>query len=458
MIILIGAVNYQNDSGKLGIGYDGKIPWDLKEDLNHFKEETTGHVVVMGRKTYESIGSKPLPNRINIVLSSSLKCEEKDNLLIYKNIFEISYKLNELQSKYKIYIIGGSFLYEQFIHSCDYIILTEIKGKYKCDTYFPEIPHYFKIINNKILNNSNIKVLEYKSYKNDLINDHPDIIYKELAVDILENGNKRKDRTNVGTISIFGKQIRFDISEYCPLLTTKKVAWKTCIKELLWLLRGETDAKILQKQNVHIWDGNSSREFLDNRGLYEYPEGEIGKVYGWQIRHSGGDFKSRKGGVDQLKYIEDLLENDPYSRRILWNLWIPSDLDKMALTPCHYALELYVLEKNNEKYLSGKVNLRSNDIFLGNPFNIFSYYVLIRLLCIKHNMKPYELILSIGDAHIYSNHIEQIKKQLDRRPRSLPILEIGSDIRDKRWEEITINDFDLIGYFPDTPIKGEMAI
>lgn len=456
MITLIAAGSYNDKTGKLGIGYKGGIPWKIPSDLAHFKKITKGHVVVMGRKTFESIGSVPLPDRINLVLSNTLS-SSTDNLLCL-NLNDLLDKVTYYNlNNHSVYIIGGEEVYKYFLPSCQKIILSSVHKSYDCDTFFPEIPMYFNIASHTKY--PEFTVIEY--YRNHGViceNEKFDLSYKKLLNTILLSGNSRHDRTGTGTISVFGEQIKLDISNHCPLLTTKKVAWKTCIKELLWFLRGETDAKILQKQNVHIWDGNTSREFLDKRGLTDYPEGELGPGYGWQIRRSGANFPDPTGGVDQLQQIEELLDKDPFSRRIMWNLYVPADLEKMALLPCHYAFQLYVTQKNDSLYLSGIVNMRSNDLFLGNPFNIFSYYILIRLLAIRHNMKPDTLILNIGDLHIYNNHIDAVYEQLSRPFRTSPVLNINTDIKQKKWEDITIEDFELIGYFPHPNIKAKMAI
>lgn len=459
MVNLIASAYYNSDTGKLGIGFNGNIPWKISEDLQYFKKLTKNNVVVMGMKTYNSIGNKPLPNRINLILTNDKEIKSKDtNLKFFKSFNDLNNEINRYNSLGReIYIIGGNSLYEYYITRCTQIFLTQVYDKkYECDTFFPEIPNYFSLTN--VIKSSTPRTHMYLQYSRNFEYNNSDYIYKDLISKVLTYGKPKSDRTGTGTISLFGETIKFNISKECPILTTKKVAWKTCIKELLWFLRGETDAKILQKQNVHIWNGNSSRDFLDKRNLKHYPEGECGKIYGWQIRHSGGDFSNRTGGVDQLAYIENLLDTDPFSRRILWNLWNPSDLDEMSLTCCHYSLQLYVIEINSIKYLSGLVTLRSNDLFLGNPFNIFSYYVLIRILCLKHNMQPKDLIFNIGDAHIYKNHISQVKEQLSRTIRVSPRLNLKEDLKTKKWEDITVDDFELIGYFPHPSIKADMAI
>jgi thymidylate synthase len=294
-------------------------------------------------------------------------------------------------------------------------------------------------------------------------------LYFDLAANILRNGNEKNDRTEIGTISLFGTQLRFDISKSIPLLTTKQVPFNSIVKELLWILQGNTDAKILQRQKVGIWDGNTSREFLDNRGLHHYPEGVLGAGYGFQLRFHGAKYSpsfadtskcdtSKIGGVDQLQYIEDLLQNDPFSRRIMFSYWNPSDFDKTALLPCHVMCQFYVTEENNERYLSCMLIMRSNDVFLGNPFNLVFYSLLTYILAKRCNMKPKELVYTCGDTHIYKNHIEQIKEQMTRVPRPFPCVKLDESIKTKDWVDITIDDFDLIGYFSHPSIKAPMAI
>ena len=306
MITLIAAGSYNEKTGKLGIGYQDGIPWKIPEDLAHFKKTTKGQVVVMGRKTYESIGSVPLSDRVNIVLSTKLQVNSSFNFRVHSNLDALNYDIEYLHKTTlcNVYIIGGEELYKHFIDKCDHIILSHIHKSYTCDTFFPEISGKFKMA--CYTKHSEFTVIEYKkSYTSNNV----DVLYKNLLENVLQTGNKRPDRTGTGTISVFGKQLKIDIKDHCPLLTTKKVAWKTCIKELLWFLRGETDAKILQKQNVYIWNGNTSREFLDKRGLTDYPEGELGPGYGWQIRRSGANFPDPTGGIDQLQQIEDLLDH-----------------------------------------------------------------------------------------------------------------------------------------------------
>jgi thymidylate synthase len=462
---ILVAVKYIKKTGKLAIGCDsGKLPWNCKEDLKFFREKTLNNVVVMGRKTFDSIVEaigKPLKNRINIVLTKNKTLYEerflKDENVFFFESFENLIENLKLYLSKDIFIIGGTGIYSYFLDNnlVDSIFMNEIRTKsdlgINYDTFFPNLSEKYNIISH--IKGKECDFLTYKYF--DKINDSVDDVYKNLSKNILENGEEKNDRTGTGTISKFSEHLRINVSDHCPVLTTKWVPWKTCIKEMLWFLRGETDNKILQAQGVHIWDGNTSRDFLDSRGLHNYPEGELGPGYGWQIRRSGAEFPNKTGGVDQLESIEKLLKEDPDSRRIMWNLWVPKDLDKMALVACHNQIQLYVSKR---KFLSISVYIRSNDIFLGNPFNIFGYYILLRLLAMRHNYLPYELIINIGDAHIYKNHLEAINQQLSRTSRSSPKLVINSDVITKTWEEITIDDFELFGYHPAPSISGVMAV
>lgn len=288
--------------------------------------------------------------------------------------------------------------------------------------------------------------------------------YLDLLSRVLQ-APERPDRTGVGTLSLFGVQMRFDISQSIPLTTTKKVSFKSIVEELLWICRGETDAKILQQKGVKIWDGNTSREFLDKQGLTHYREGVLGPGYGWQMRHQGALYFQEYAGIgnvlygfDQLQYVLDLLKNDPFSRRIMISYWNPSDFSKTALLPCHVMVMFYVEEIDGQKYLSSHYIMRSNDLVCGFSFNLASYSVLTYILAMKTGMKPKEIIYTCNDAHIYKNHIPQVKEQLTRQPRGYPKLNVDKSVIDKDWNDISIDDFELIDYDPHPPIKAPMAV
>jgi len=303
-------------------------------------------------------------------------------------------------------------------------------------------------------------------------NAYPESEYLRMARRVLEEGKPRADRTGTGTISLFGEQMRFDISKSVPLLTTKFVPWKAVIKELLWMCRGETDAGILQKQGVRVWDGNSSRAFLDSRGLCDMPEGDIGGGYGHVWRYCGAPYKTCKDdytgqGIDQLAEIEHSLKTDPMSRRHFMTAWYPPGLERMALPPCHLSVQFYVdidEDKATEaagaqtKHLSAHMYQRSQDTLLGAPFNIFSYTVLTYILAKKCNMTPRTLIISTGDTHIYQDHIDCMKEQLNRTPFAPPQLVVDDSVATKDWSEITLDDFKLVNYEHHPAIKANMSV
>lgn len=460
MLILISSV-YHTKEDTLGIGFENKLCWNIPDDLKFFRKQTMNNIIVMGRKTFDSIG-KALPDRINIVLSSTLNQDDYPDIVVVKNLTQLDILLGAHFDR-KIYIIGGESLYNHFIDRCSFLAVTHIEKTGKpdmlFDSYHPMIDNTFKLTDWSSAKYHDGIVYRYLVYSNCLVKiNKTDDVYLDLMNKILKEGTDRIDRTLVGTRSLFAQHITFDLKDSCPLLTTKRVAWKTCILELLWFLKGKTDTNILKNQGVKIWSGNTTREFLDSRGLNDYPEGELGPGYPWQIRRSGANFPDPEGGIDQLLYMENLLKTDPMSRRILWNLWNPSDIHKMALPPCHYAFQMYVEEIRGIKYLSGLVSLRSNDGAIGAPINYFSYYTLLRIFALRCGMRVKSLTLCIGDAHIYSNHIDQIKEQITRIPRASPVLEINSRVQNCDWGDIELSDFSLIGYFPHPTIKMQMAV
>jgi thymidylate synthase len=278
---------------------------------------------------------------------------------------------------------------------------------------------------------------------------------------LLRHGEDREDRTGTGTLSRFGHQFRFDLTESkVPLLTTKRVPWKMVLEELLWFLRGSTDSTALAEKGIRIWQGNTTRAFLDSRGLAHLPEGDIGAGYGFQWRHFGGryvDCKAPYGpevGVDQLAYVENMLKEDPRSRRICMTAWNPSSLHEMALPPCHVFAQFYV---GNNRSLSCHLYQRSADMFLGFPWNMFSYACLTHVLAKRCDMRPGELVVSVGDMHVYKDHVRQVEEQLERSPAAAPKLRVSDAVRTKAWEELSVEDFEISNYDPLPAIKGKMS-
>ncbi|WGK70150.1 thymidylate synthase [Candidatus Haliotispira prima] len=261
--------------------------------------------------------------------------------------------------------------------------------------------------------------------------------YLNLLQDVLENGVQRPDRTGVGTLSVFGRQIRCDLSQGFPLLTTKKIYFKGIIHELLWFLRGSSNVKELQDVGVHIWD-----EWADENG-------NLGPAYGVQWRNWEG---ANGRVVDQMAQLVDGLKQNPYSRRHIVNTWNVTEIGRMALPPCHVLMQFYVAEGA----LSCQLYQRSGDIFLGVPFNIASYALLTQMLAQVSGLKLGEFIHTFGDLHLYNNHTEQARLQLSRSPHPLPVVSLNPEVRD--LFHFRYADFELQGYEPHPGIKAPVAV
>ena len=293
---------------------------------------------------------------------------------------------------------------------------------------------------------------------------HEELQYVNLIRKIIDEGSWEEGR-NGRTKSIFGHTMRFSLQGgKIPILTTKKTAWKTCLKELLWFIRGETDNKLLQAEGVHIWDGNSTKEFMESRGLGHYPEGMLGKIYGFQWRHfnAESDLKTGKAvydkegnrGVDQLQQIIDALKDPKQrtSRRLIMTAWNPCQLDEMALPPCHVLCQFNVHDGNK---LSCALYLRGNDTALGLPFNIASYSFLTHLLANQCDLEAYEFVYFCGNAHIYEDHIEPMKAIFDRVPYKFPTLEIYT--KKENINDYEVSDFFVSDYKCHETIKMKMV-
>jgi thymidylate synthase len=317
-----------------------------------------------------------------------------------------------------------------------------------------------------ILNNNN-------NNNNNHTRNHEEEQYLQLIKNILDNGYIENGR-NGKTKSIFGNSMRFSLKNgKIPILTTKKVSWKTCLRELLWFIRGETDNKILQEQGVHIWDANGSRDFLDSRGLQLYPENMLGPIYGYQWRYFNANYNCFNGkrlfnpdepdiysktkgftGIDQLQQIIDALKDPEQrtSRRLVMTAWNPVQLDQMALPPCHVLCQFNVHDENK---LSCALYQRSVDCVLGEPFNIASYSFLTHLLAKHCGLEAYELVYFMGNCHIYEEHVEGIKIQLQREPYPFPSVSI-KDLRES-IDDYQVEDFEIHNYQHYSPIKFKMV-
>lgn len=304
--------------------------------------------------------------------------------------------------------------------------------------------------------------------------------YLELLRDILKNGKYKDDRTKTGTKSVFGKQLRYDLSKGFPLLTTKKVFLKGIIYELLWFLKGESNIKYLVDNGVHIWDEwpykgykvaqiknseqKSKKDILSQEEFIEKIKSlpkdhpfvrrwaDLGPVYGVQWRH----WKKNKGEVDQIKQVIEDIKKMPFSRRLIVTAWNPGEIDEIVkregLPPCHTLFQFYV----NEGKISVQLYQRSADMFLGVPFNIASYALLLMMMAQVTGLKAGEFVHTFGDVHIYSNHLKQVRQQLKRKPRKLPIMKLNLKVKD--ISKFKYEDFVLEDYDPYPPIKAPVAV
>lgn len=484
--LIASVVKYKN---KLGIGYleNNDLIVRINEDLAIFKSITKNdlsgnekctfkdkNVVLMGYKTWKSIGNQNgLPDRINIVLTQKYH-EKYWEFSNKKNVYFMTFDMFELfynKNHPNVFVIGGGVVYDLFmthpnmrfrphklfishIHSVDFKVVSAPT------VFFPRIHSDYKM-----LYYSRKKCFDFICYVRqggDPIETF-DQEYKKLIRKVINIGSEKVDRTGVGTISLFGESIKLDVSDTVPLLTSKFVNWKSVVEELLWFLRGDTDAKILQKKGIKIWDGNTSKEFLEKRGL-DYNEGILGPGYGWQWRNFGAEYDEKyantaenisTAGYDQIEKIVEQLKNEPESRRIVLSAWNPEALDKMALVPCHL---MAIFNVTNGTELNCHLICRSTDVGLGLPYNIFSYYVLMKILALKTGLSVKYLYYTGTDVHIYKNHKKQLIEQLTQSDTVVPKMVINSRVKDADFRDISIDDFDVIGYFPNKYIKMDMAV
>lgn len=304
-------------------------------------------------------------------------------------------------------------------------------------------------------------LLESLQKENQAVINSQEIQYLDLIRRILKEGEERPDRTGTGILSIFGAQMRFSLrNNQYPLLTTKRVFFRGVLGELIWFINGKTCSKDLADQGIHIWDANSTKEFLKTRGLDHREETDLGPIYGWQWRHFGGDYTTMHEnydgiGVDQLSKLVYNIKHNPFDRRHILTAWNPKDLDQMALPPCHVLCQFYV---SKDGTLSCQFYQRSCDMGLGVPFNIASYSLLTIMMAHVTGLQPGDLVMCLGDAHVYLNHIQALTTQLERVPRQFPTLTIKSGVHRSKLEDFVPDDFVLEGYQPYGKIEMSMAV
>jgi dihydrofolate reductase / thymidylate synthase len=485
---------------KNGIGIKNQLPWKLKNEMSHFREKTTAVIddkvvnyinsVIMGKKTWDSIpeSNKPLKNRLNVIITTK-DIKSHNKFVVYckwdeivQTIIKFNNELHTLADNtiiqiYHNYIIGGEQIYNLALKKLDIhkIYTTEIYKDAECDKFFPNIQEgdYKNFVIQECSdfikeNGTYYRFVEYINQKS--ANFKPTTIWKnkeelkylEVMTDILENGIERSDRTGIGTISQFGITLKYDLKSTFPVSTTKKIFVRAVFEELMMYLRGQTDNKILNDKKIHIWDGNTSREFLNKRGLTEYAEGDMGETYGFNFRHFGGDYQgcksqhNSKNGFDQLKYVINTIKNDPTSRRIIINLWNPKTTHKAALPSCLCMYQFYVDTVHNLLHL--QIYIRSSDYFLANNWNTCTGAFFVHMICslIGIDLSPGTLTVVCGDAHIYKTHVSQVRENLKRKPFPYPKLVVSGrkqNICDFKWE-----DFQLLGYKSHPNISAPMAV
>jgi len=456
----------------IGDSKTNDLPWlrqDYKEDMKHFTTITSNiahpgkfNYLICGYNTAQSMKGIKLKNRKLVIIDKNaigIEYTSECGPIKVRSFIEALIVCNKamlLNICDKVFVIGGKKCIDEALESSELntIYLTQIKKSYKGDVYLSRHRNFQNFQLNNVKKIRNFHLCEYQRTSLP----HQEFQYLDLIKNILVNGVDCDDRTGTGIKSIFGTQMKFDLSISFPLLTTKKMFIRGITEELLWFLRGDTDNKILQEKRVHIWDGNSSREFLDKVGLNHLREGDIGAAYGFQFRHFGAEYKDcdtdyTGQGFDQIEYVLDLIRNNPNSRRIVLNLWNPPFLQKAVLPPCHMVYQFRVY--NNT--LSCSMYQRSGDIGLGVPFNIASAALMTYLFAHLTGLQPGELTHTIGDSHVYKNHIKAMEEQITRCPLPFPKLNMKNR-NQKNIEDYLASDFELLGYMCHPGIKMNMAV
>jgi dihydrofolate reductase/thymidylate synthase len=448
---------------KLGIGRAGVLPWPkLSGDLRFVRQLTTStqdplktNAVIMGYNTWKSLDTKPLPNRINIVVTR----QHQDEFLAFSHNVLSAQSLEEAldfctnlisgDEVERVFVLGGGQIYalalqEPLFSRCRRIWFTHVTGDYDCDTFFPQ--RFASPMSVNTVGQFLGYTIRCCTRPEQAAPEHPEQQYLELVRRVLRDGNERPDRTGVGTRSLWGQTMRFDLRRGFPLLTTKRMFWRGIVEELLWFVSGSTDVRVLQQKNVHFWDANVPSS------------GDLGPIYGFQWRHFGARYPghttaAESQGFDQLRTVIEQLRTDPHSRRILLSAWNPNDLAQMALPPCHVLSQFYV----HHGRLSCLLYQRSGDIGLGVPFNIASYALLTHLVAHCCNLEVGEFVHVIGDAHIYSTHTQALHEQLKRAPLALPTLKLTADAP-REICSIALQHIQLINYESHAAIQMPMAV
>jgi dihydrofolate reductase / thymidylate synthase len=447
-----------------GIAKDKEIPWHSTEDMRFFRDTTRGkgkNAVIMGRITYESIpeAHRPLEGRTCVVISRTWKQEGHSDVLVFDSVVDALAGLGGSTKSYDdIFIAGGEGIYKEcvdkFMYLCKRIYVTKFKMDYTCDQHFP-----FSAIKDLPLATDPTKSRDYTRFIYAPKIEHAEYQYLNILTQVKETGEQKTDRTGTGTMSIFGARMEFDLTKNIPIITTKKVNYDSIIKELLFFISGKTDTRLLSEQNVKIWQANTKKEVWEKLGQ-KWEEGDMGPNYGFQWRHWGAEYTGcdtdyTGKGIDQLTELIENIRTDPHSRRHILSAWNVSQIKQTNPFPCHILAQFNV--SNDRKWIDCQLYQRSGDLFLGVPFNITSYALLTYMIAHICNMQPRKLIHIIGDAHIYLNHGEQVKKQLNRTPRPFPTLKFRNATRIHEIGDFTVDSFLIESYSSWPYIAAEMS-
>ena len=468
---------------RFGIGLNGGLPWPRNPtDMSAFYQTTTRtrigeypskkNVVIMGRKTWESIPAthRPLNNRLNVILTRNPEYDplgQPDSTTLWdgRRDLDICPDLNTALERYltdehgDVFVIGGAEVYNLALR--DYrlgeVFVTEFGGEYQADTYIDrELIDPSRFSKVRLLADTDDGQVRYywmKTY------DHPDAVYAELCRRILLQGESITGR-NGGVSRITGDvYMDFSLMNGIPVLTGKKILWSKVVEELLFFIRGDTDTKQLEARNVKFWQWNTTREFLDSRGLTEYPEGEMGPMYGFQWRHFNGNYQPGQpctDGHDQLRELITEIKTNPTSRRLLLTTFNPCAVGQSVLWPCHGLVVQFFVDTRGG--LSCKMYQRSADVFLGLPFNMASYALLTCILARLTDLEPRSLHITIGDCHIYDNHVDAVNEYLSRVTHATPRVRIAEHIRTLQdVEASSADDYPLEGYTHSGFIRAPMS-
>lgn len=449
MLSVVAAID-----SKRGFADSSGIPWKIPEDLRMFRSLTRGHAVIMGRKTWDSLPVRPLPGRVNVVLS-----RDSDRKFPGAKKAATLTEAIRLCGDKRAFAIGGLGVFEEALHRNVTVYLTRVHADLGCTKFFPPLAGFRcrgtpKEFPGGVRREGNLEY-EFFEYARD---GHDEYQYLDLLSKVILEGNRRMERTGVGALSLFGRTMRFDLTGgVVPVFTTKRVFWRGVVEELLWFLRGSTDANALAAKGVRIWDANGSKEFLESRGLGHRETGDLGPVYGFQWRHFGAEYGTMRDdytgqGVDQIAELVRAIKEDPASRRMVVSAWNPAALDKMALPPCHMFAQFFVAKGK----LSCAMYQRSADMGLGVPFNVASYSLLTHILAHCTGLEAGTFTHVIGDCHVYLNHVQPLRKQLERNPRAFP--RVVLDPGQRSVDDIEASHIELKGYTPHPGIKMEMAV